>query len=193
MKRILIALAILSMVAVVPAAAGPGDDWPSSEWRKSKTSKSTGQVRNRRKARKVRSTRRRAVSKRRYTTRRPRYSRITTGSIARPNVDEETREQLRQGKECVSLVSVVGDQATSIKGAQAQAEKAWQQQVRFRNGELYSDARNANKITFRCVDSSIRNFANRATEAIGINSQLKRCSMTARPCRAPSELDNPTN
>ena len=164
--------------------------WPSSEWRKSKTSKSTGQVRHRRKARKVRSTRRRATSKRRYTKSRPRYSRITTGSIARPNLMRQ--RAATPGKECVSLVSVVGDQATSIKGAQAQAKRPGQQQVRFRNGELYSDARNANKITFRCVDSSIRNFANRATEAIGINSQLKRCSMTARPCRAPSELDNPT-
>ncbi len=190
MKRILVALALLSMLAVTPAAAEPGDDWPSSEWRQTKKSRSASHVRHRRKPRHVRSVRRRKWRKPRYSQTKPRYSRITTGSIARPRVDEERVARADGGRECVGLVSVVGDQSTTIKGAQAQAEKAWQQQVRFRNGELYSDARNARKITFRCVDSSIRNFANRATEAIGINSQLKRCSMSAKPCRAPSQLDS---
>lgn len=187
MKRILVALALFSMVAVAPAAAQPGSDWPSSEWRKSQKSKPSANVSQRRKAGSIRH---RTRSKRRYTSSPPRYTRITTGSIVRPNLNDEREARAEAGRECVSLVSVVGDQATTIKGAQAQAEKSWQQQVRFRNGELYSDARNASKITFRCVDSSIRNFANRATEAIGINSQLKRCSMSAKPCRAPSELDN---
>ncbi len=182
MKRILVALALLSMVAVAPAAAGPGDDWPSSEWRKSQQSSNKSQARHRQRPRRVRTVRQRTRTK-------PRYSRITTGSIARPRIDEEREVRAEAGRECVSTVSVVGDQATTLNGAQAQAEKAWQQQVRFRNGELYSDARNASKITYRCVDSSIRNFANRATEAIGINTQLKRCSMSAQPCRAPSELD----
>lgn len=183
MKRILVALAVLSIAAVAPAAAQPGDDWPSSEWRKGQKSRTAGTVSRRSRPRRTRSVRRR-------TYRKPRYSRITTGSIARPDVKEERDLGAVAGRECVSVVSVVGDQATTIKGAQAQAEKAWQQQVRFRSGELYSDARNASKITYRCVDSSIRNFANRATEAIGINTQLKRCSMSAKPCRAPSELDS---
>lgn len=110
-----------------------------------------------------------------------RTSRIKTGSIKK-------RAGL-QPQQCVTAVSVVGDQAASTSGAKSQAEKAWQQQVRFLNGELYSDPRYAGAISFRCVDSSIRNFANRATEVVGINSQLKRCSMTAVPCRAPKVFE----
>jgi hypothetical protein len=160
MIRTIVALAIFSLIAAIPAAAQP-DDWPKSVWKK---------------ARKDRAAKRaRARHKRIHT------HRITTGSIRK-------RAGL-QPQQCVAAVSVVGDQAASTSGAKSQAEKAWQQQVRFLNGELYSDPRNAGDISFRCVDSSIRNFANRATEVVGINSQLKRCSMTAVPCRAPKVFE----
>lgn len=81
-------------------------------------------------------------------------------------------------------IVIVGDQSTSEPGAQEQARKSWNQEVRFRFGEQWADLRNADEIAFACVRSSVENVANRATEALGINSQLKRCQISARPCRA---------
>jgi len=158
MIRTLVALVILSLVATFPAAAGP-NDWPKDVWKKARKD-------------------RRAAHKKKIHRKRLNTSRITTGSIR--------KRHRRHAERCMPIVSVVGDQSGTANGAKAQAEKAWQQQVRFLNGELYSDPRYAGQISYRCVDSSIRNIANRATEIVGINSQLKRCSMTATPCRAPS-------
>lgn len=89
---------------------------------------------------------------------------------------------------CRAMLSVVGDQAASEAGAKAQAQKAFQQQARFLHGELFADPRYAASVEYRCVRSSVRNVANRATEAVGLNSQLKRCSMTARPCMPPLDI-----
>ena len=94
-------------------------------------------------------------------------------------------ERPRDEGRCKPALAIVGDQSPTENGARAQAEKAFQQEVRFRHGEIYADARNAESITFACVDSSVRNLLNRATEAVGVNSQLKRCQMRATPCAAP--------
>ena len=168
------ALAAFFLIATLLIATSPSTvraDWPNDVFSDAEEAKREAQRRRKLAAKR----RAKAAKAKRIDTRN-----LTTGSIGR---------KVAQPRKCVAVVSVVGDQATTIKGAQAQAEKAWQQQIRFRYGELYSDPRNAGKIAFRCVDSSIRNFANRATEAIGINSQLKRCSMAATPCRAPSVQD----
>ena len=167
----LAALAAFFLIATLLIATSPTTvraDWPGDVFAASDKAKRDAQ-------------RRRKLAKKRAKAKRINTSKITTGSIG--------RRKVAQPQKCVAVVSVVGDQAATMKGARAQAEKAWQQQIRFRYGELYSDPRNAGKIAFRCVDSSIRNFANRATEAIGINSQLKRCSMSALPCRAPSVIE----
>lgn len=181
MKRIFVALCLISLVAVAPAAAQPGD-WPEAAWKKKSTPSQAARNAKRR-AYKKRQARTRHQH-RRARTHNARFdtSRIRTGSLPRGSVD--------QPQKCMPVVSVVGDQSTTINGAKAQAEKSWQQQVRFRNGELYADPRYAQTITYRCVDSSIRNIANRATEALGINSQFKRCSMYAVPCRAPMLSDD---
>ena len=190
MKRILVVLALFSMIGVVPAHAQPGDDWPKSEWRKSSQASKTTRAKPRRTYRSKRSAHRHRYRPRyRKQAQKPSWSNITTGSIGQAKVSGDSERRVAGRRECSSAVSVVGDQAATMNGAKAQAEKAWQQQVRFLSGELYSDPRYAENIAYRCVDSSIRNLANRATEIVGINSQLKRCSMTATPCRATSVLE----
>ena len=87
---------------------------------------------------------------------------------------------------CRSEMTIVGDQSPTLNGARAQALKAYQQEARFRHGERFADPRNAAGVRFECVRSSIKNIANRATAAIGIDTQLERCSVTATPCRAPA-------
>lgn len=90
---------------------------------------------------------------------------------------------------CFAPLAIVGDQAPSWTGAKAQAQKAWGQEARFRYGELFADIRYARNAQYRCVESSIRNSLNRATEAVGISSRLKRCEMQARPCEAKRTSD----
>jgi hypothetical protein len=175
MTRFLITLCFLSLIASAPATAQQPGDWPHSVWKKGTHGKAVRKAKP--KARVRHHKRKKHVRTDRLDTRR-----IRTGSIPRGATP--------QPEKCMPSVSVVGDQSPSTNGAKAQAEKAWQQQVRFRNGELYADPRYATTITYRCVDSSIRNIANRATEALGINSQFKRCSMTAIPCRAPLQREN---
>ena len=176
MVRIILALCAFSLFAGLSATA-QASDWPESVWEKAKQRKAARKQKARVRARHHRHKRRAAAN--RIDT-----SRFKTGSIP--------RNKVAQPQKCMPGVSVVGDQSTTTNGAKAQAEKAWQQQVRFLNGELYADPRNASVISYRCVDSSIRNIANRATEAIGINSQFKRCSMTAVPCRAPTVREDGT-
>ena len=85
---------------------------------------------------------------------------------------------------CKRSMTVVGDMAQSTKGAREAALKAFQQESRFRHGERFADPRNAAGVQFECVHASIKNIANRATAAVGVDTQLERCSVTATPCRA---------
>jgi hypothetical protein len=56
---------------------------------------------------------------------------------------------------CLVAIEAVGDQALTEGGARENAEKAWQQEMRFARGELYADPRNAQGVTHWCVKSSI--------------------------------------
>ena len=60
-----------------------------------------------------------------------------------------------QNPRCLPPIEAVGDQALSESGAKDNAEKAWQQEMRFARGELYADPRNAQGQTYWCVKSSI--------------------------------------
>jgi hypothetical protein len=70
---------------------------------------------------------------------------------------------------------VVGDQHLSVSGAQAQADKAWQQDVRFYLGERWMDIKNAEGVRYECSRSSVG-------ETLG--QTLTRCEVSAIPCRA---------
>lgn len=183
-------VALVALPATKPATA---QDlvWPQDVFQAAKQAKLRADAARKRRLQSSRRARTRRVKTgdvRRKTARSNRSNRgridtskISTGSIATGGIASAATPP----GTCQPAVSVVGDQAASTSGAKAQAEKAWQQQIRFRHGELFADPRNAMAIAYRCVDSSIRNLANRATEVIGINSQFKRCSMTATPCQAP--------
>jgi len=69
--------------------------------------------------------------------------------IARKPVEPEKPSR------CLAPIEAVGDQALTEGGARENAEKAWQQEMRFARGELYADPRNAAGITHWCVKSSI--------------------------------------
>lgn len=56
---------------------------------------------------------------------------------------------------CLGPYESVGDQHLLESGAKDQAEKAWQQLLRFEKGELYADPANAIDKTFWCVKSSV--------------------------------------
>ena len=85
-------------------------------------------------------------------------------------------ERYRTGSECRDRKRVVGDQHLTVAGAQGQADKAWQQDVRFYLGERFMDVKNAEGVRYECSRSSVG-------ETLG--QILHRCEVSARPCRAP--------
>lgn len=85
---------------------------------------------------------------------------------------------------CRAEVRAVGRQAVTLAGAKANAVRAFQETARFRLGELYADIRSARGVYLRCVKSTVRGGFQRATEAVGIDASLERCSIRATPCIA---------
>jgi len=84
----------------------------------------------------------------------------TTAPAPRPRTKHRPRPKLPvsvlvQNPRCLPPIEAVGDQALSENGARDNAEKAWQQEMRFAKGELYADPRNAQGQTYWCVKSSI--------------------------------------
>ena len=84
-------------------------------------------------------------------------------------------ERYRTGNECRDRRRVVGDQGLSTALAQGQADKAWQQDVRFYMGERFMDIKNAEGVRYECSRSSVG-------ETLG--QTFHRCEVSARPCRA---------
>ena len=85
-------------------------------------------------------------------------------------------ERYRTGNECRDRRRVVGDQGLSTALAQGQADKAWQQDIRFYLGERFMDIKNAEGVRYECSRSSVG-------ETLG--QTFHRCEVSARPCRAP--------
>ena len=85
-------------------------------------------------------------------------------------------ERYRTGSECRDMRRVVGDQHVSIAGAQAEADKAWAQDVRFHLGERYMDVRHAADVDYECTRSSVGQT---------LGQVFHRCLIRAKPCRAP--------
>lgn len=70
--------------------------------------------------------------------------------VSRPSPPQE-----KVSPRCLPPIEAVGDQALSENGAKENAEKAWQQEMRFARGELFADPRNAQGQAYWCVKSSI--------------------------------------
>jgi hypothetical protein len=77
-------------------------------------------------------------------------------------------------RDCKEVLSDRGNEWVTESGAKSAAEKSWTQSVRFKYGELYSDLANAKDVKFECAKASI-------------GGALKRCEITARPCRTGPE------
>lgn len=75
---------------------------------------------------------------------------------------------------CLAPVRVVGSQDVRPDAAEASAQKAWMEQVRWMHGEAFQDFGNASDYQKRCSRSSIG-------EALG--QYFTRCEITAAPCR----------
>ena len=75
---------------------------------------------------------------------------------------------------CLAPVRVVGSQDVRPDAAEASAQKAWAEYVRWTHGEAFQDFGNASDYQKRCSRSSIG-------EALG--QYFTRCEITASPCR----------
>jgi hypothetical protein len=75
---------------------------------------------------------------------------------------------------CLAPVRVVGSQDIRPDAAEASAQKAWAEHVRWTHGEAFQDFGNATDYQKRCSRSSIG-------EALG--QYFTRCEITAKPCR----------
>lgn len=81
---------------------------------------------------------------------------VTRPAKPRPRpIARKPAPQPEKPSRCLPPIEAVGDQALTEGGARENAEKAWQQEMRFARGELYADPRNAAGITHWCVKSSI--------------------------------------
>jgi hypothetical protein len=164
MKAMLITGAIIAALTMcMPAQSA---EWPYSEFTTTSAVKKPHY-------------RKRRVVRKRKTTRR-RRPQVKSWRYRKPVVTAKT-----VNKGCKKEVIIGGDQAQSTKGARAQSIKSFAALVRSRHGELFMDIRNARDVRFRCVHSSIPNLANRATKAIGFDTQFERCTIRATPCMAP--------
>jgi hypothetical protein len=76
--------------------------------------------------------------------------------------------------DCKEALADRGSQWVTESGAKSAADKSWTQSVRFKYGEIYADLANARDVKYECTKSSI-------------GAVFKRCEITARPCRAPTE------
>lgn len=153
----LVTLVVLGIIWLLwPTPAQAQENWPWAEFSKQTAKQAKRQYKRRRRPQ-VRSYRRRA----------------------------KRHHKRRREPGCQPSLSITGKQFASLSGAKARADKAWQGAARFRHGERFMDLRFARGVKYQCVHSSVENIANRATEAVGINSQLKRCQITAQPCVAP--------
>lgn len=150
------------LISMVLAVSAPAQEWAGNTPRWTNAPKARPKFRRRHRHREHRETRRVIVIR-------------------------ERRTDPHEHRACMPHLSVVGDQAQSKPGAQAQAWKAFQQQARALYGEIFADPDHAGDATYRCWHSSIKNLANRLTEKIGVDSQFERCLVRARPCRAPAE------
>ena len=96
-----------------------------------------------------------------------------TASAKSRKHDDDDDDAKRHG-DCKEALSDRGSQRPTESGAKGTAEKSWTQSVRFKYGELYADLANARDVKYECSKSSI-------------GGALKRCEITARPCRAGPE------
>lgn len=155
-------VAMIVVAALMFARSAHAAEWPQSEWRK---------------APKVE----RKYSRPKRTYRKRRKPRVK--AWVRKNRHLNAFDDKNSG--CKPEIKVTGTQFLSENGAKERAQKAWEGMVQFRHGELYADLRFARDIRYQCVRSSVENIANRASEALGVNTQLKRCLIWATPCIAP--------
>lgn len=161
-------LIIICVLLAMPMDARAG--WPESEWRKPAPNIEKPKRRHVHRSRP-------RVKAWKHKKRRGHGSHPAATVKAWRNLDGFADSKL-----CIAAVATVGDQANSTQGAQAQADKAWSQLVRYKAGERYMDLRFAKQKSYTCVHSSVPNVANRATAVVGIDTQFERCEIIATPC-----------
>ena len=98
---------------------------------------------------------------------------------AAPKIDPDTKVMAaeyrsEQSTRCLAPVRVVGSQDVRPDAAEASAQKAWMEAVRWTHGEAFQDFGNSKDYQKRCSRSSIG-------EALG--QYFTRCEITASPCR----------
>ncbi|WP_299477040.1 hypothetical protein [uncultured Paracoccus sp.] len=86
---------------------------------------------------------------------------------------------------CKRIVTATGSE-TRIGDPIASAEKAWQAEVAFQHGNMFSDLRNARQRQIRCSSPSARTAVDKAAGLVGADTSRQVCRMEAIPCAAPA-------
>ena len=149
-------LVFVGLAALVLRAPARAQGWPNSEF-------AVQPIKNK-------------VHRRSYKDRTGRRRETRKVAIIRPQPQPE-----HEGRQCLSPITVSGDQSITREGAKREAIKSWRSTVRWRHGERFMDFDSvAKRATFQCSQSSIGNTATNVT-----NTNLDRCELIATPCAAP--------
>jgi hypothetical protein len=180
MKRLIICMALC--ILGFPARAhewNPNNEW---DWASKAMREDHGSVKNSPRYRPYRASRRHAVRPHAHDeSHEERMKRLASLEHRRrhhhgPAVHGFVLRDQEVGRKCLERVNFSGDQALTDEGARQAADKAWSQEVRYREGERYADVGNAVDRQYECVRSGIG------------YAPFNRCRLFARPC-APERME----
>jgi hypothetical protein len=93
---------------------------------------------------------------------------------------------------CFSTVESLSVEANTEDGAWKDAQRNWENAVRWKYGERFMAISNATELMRRCSRSSgNQSLIGRALEAVA-DAHKWRCEIAAKPCMAPADLHPPT-
>ena len=96
------------------------------------------------------------------------------------------------GVQCFPVIESISVEANTEDGAWKDAQRNWENAVRWKYGERFMAVGNARDVVKQCSRSSgNQSVAGRITEtvanAVGADGYKHRCQITAKPCMAPIE------
>lgn len=106
---------------------------------------------------------------------------------------QQVQRDLLSNVECFPTLESISVEANTEDGAWKDAQRNWENAVRWKYGERFLAITNARDIVKQCSRSSgNQSVAGRITEtvanAVGADGYKHRCQIRARPCMAPIEI-----
>lgn len=110
--------------------------------------------------------------------------------------DDDDRYRERDRAQCIpgAVIDVLSTEHTTEDNAREAAKKLWMAKVQWVHGGQFMDLDQAAEVRWMCGPSNAHDtFSGRIAEAAGTitgrGGQNVRCSLFARPCRAPRERE----